>query len=319
MSEYFTNDDVIDAAGYAADTLDANAALPRLGFQKSTSNDKNSYWYKRISANVFLGVVFHLDSGLVSCSRVVRDPVTTGQRELFQAVDIPVTKVADWMAAQSKTSQTEAMELIRGLLDADPDALQPRSEIDRLISGTCPECGSDNVSPEADEEGLVDCMNCGIWWNPLAKGVYDQPVAEGIVHATRLRNDEGLDDEIGDLKGYALKHGEKPRIRISFARTTPESAADGDNSETGWIDEEGVAMEVDDEDREMELTLEYITARYLINEGALYPSSSSFHAGIWYSTEPAVIDYRTGETEERSYHLYGFSEQQERQIWNELH
>jgi len=29
----------------------------------------------------------------------------------------------------------------------------------------CPECASRHVSPP-DREGLIDCYDCGIWWQP---------------------------------------------------------------------------------------------------------------------------------------------------------
>lgn len=39
-----------------------------------------------------------------------------------------------------------------------------------------------------------------------------------------------------------------PRIKTAFQTTTPESVADGDFAETGWVDEKGDDMSPEDED-----------------------------------------------------------------------
>lgn len=125
-------------------------------------------------------------------------------------------------------------------------------------------------------------------------------------------------DEIRDLKAYAMKHGEPRRITTTFSRTTPESAAEGDFSETGWIDQEGVDMNPDDFDREEGVTVADKAAAYLFNEGAYTTSSSQFHPGMWYSTEWSTTNYQTGEEEERNFHLVGFSEEEERAVWDKF-
>lgn len=83
------------------------------------------------------------------------------------------------------------------------------------------------------------------------------------------------------------------KITVSFA--TYEAEHEGDPSETGWIDEEGV---------EFASTLE--AAVWLQKEGAVHPSSSHPHDRIWFQSD---IDenFRTGSTTERSFHLSGFT------------
>jgi hypothetical protein len=127
-----------------------------------------------------------------------------------------------------------------------------------------------------------------------------------------------LDDEIPDLKAYAMQKGLPPRIQVSFSRTTPESAENGDFSETGWIDEEGVNMTPDETDREEGLTLVDKTVEYLRREWATEHSSSSFDAGGWYSTCWGCIDAETGEEEQRDYHLKDFTPEQMEEVYNKL-
>lgn len=57
-----------------------------------------------------------------------------------------------------------AQAIVHQLLEGDAE----EGKKDELMSvGThCPECGSTNVSA-IDREGLVDCFNCGIWFDPL--------------------------------------------------------------------------------------------------------------------------------------------------------
>jgi hypothetical protein len=111
----------------------------------------------------------------------------------------------------------------------------------------------------------------------------------------------------------------EPRILITYSQTTPESAEQGDTSDTGFINDEGVSMELDEWDIADELTLAAKTVKYLKSEGACYASSGQFHAGVWYSTENSIVDYSTCTEEERSFHLKGFTEEQEREVWALFH
>jgi len=77
-------------------------------------------------------------------------------------------------------------------------------------------------------------------------------------------------------------------------------------------------MEPDEYDKEEGLTCVDLAVKFLQHEGAIHASSTQFHSGVWYSTEFSVIDYSNGTEEERSFHLYGFTEEEERAIWHEL-
>jgi len=81
-------------------------------------------------------------------------------------------------------------------------------------------------------------------------------------------------------------------VTETYATTTPESAADGDFADTGWINKDG---------RRFNTLFE--VAEYLNDRGAWYPSSTSIDRYTWFSTE-ADIDYRTGEETVYSFHLY---------------
>lgn len=52
-----------------------------------------------------------------------------------------------------------------------------KSFLARNVPVDCPECHSHNLT-EPDEEGLVDCLDCGIWFNPLHPE--NRPVAESV-------------------------------------------------------------------------------------------------------------------------------------------
>lgn len=218
----------------------------------------------------------------------------------------------------SSFCHVEAQEVIHALLDSDPDAFDPRADLERLIPHKCPNCGSSNISNEADDEGLLDCFNCGIWFDPLHPENAPQfPGLHCRVSQRGPRNENVDPDDPHDfISRMPLLD---PRIVISYSQTTPESAADGDFSESGWIDEEGVSMKPDDIDYEEGIGTADLAAKYLQREGATQASASFFHPGVWYSTGWNTVDYGTGTEEERNYHLKDFTEEEERQVWNLLH
>lgn len=92
------------------------------------------------------------------------------------------------------------------------------------------------------------------------------------------------------------------RIRTTFEVVTEESAAEGDAAERGWVDEEGEVLGVE------------AAIKWLRDKGPLEPSSSQFHKGIWYSG-PSDRDMHTGEWYQEAYHLAGFTEAQQRRIY----
>jgi hypothetical protein len=200
------------------------------------------------------------------------------------------------------------MEVIHELLDGDPDAFDPRADLERLFPHKCPECGSNNISSEADDEGLLDCFNCGIWFDPMHPD--NSPVRNQTMES------EDPDDPQDFINRMPILN---PRIRVSFSQFTPESAEQGDVSDSGWINEEGVEMTPDEFDQEEGLTAVDLAIKYLQHEGVTEASSSGFHFGVWYSTDCNTIDYATGTAEERSFHLVDFSEDEEQQVYAKLH
>lgn len=114
-----------------------------------------------------------------------------------------------------------------------------------------------------------------------------------------------------------------PSIRTSFTRITRGDSDDSDDyeEEHGWIDEEGVEFEPDEDDLENGMSeSESIVAqaiKFLEDEGAVHASSSHFHSGVWYTTE-SEQDFRTGADEERSFHLDGFSTEEQAEIFKAI-
>lgn len=96
------------------------------------------------------------------------------------------------------------------------------------------------------------------------------------------------------------------KIAVSYSKITDESAKDGDFSEVGWEDEDG--REVDNVEEAVE---------FLQSEGVMEPSCSCPRVGVWYDTE-GQMDMYTGETTIRSYHLKGFTPEQELKIYKKL-
>jgi hypothetical protein len=108
-----------------------------------------------------------------------------------------------------------------------------------------------------------------------------------------------------------------PHIKVSYSTVTAESAAEGDYAESGWEDEEGMDMTPDQYDVEEGLTAVDKAVSNLRAAGAVEPSSSAYHRGVWYSGD-AEEDYRTGESITRAYHLYNFTPEQEREIFDRI-
>ena len=105
------------------------------------------------------------------------------------------------------------------------------------------------------------------------------------------------------------------RIAISYEIITPESAEHGDAEERGWIDEEGVDITPDKFDIEDGLSAASKAVNFLRDEGVVEASSSQFHPGVWYIGQD-IPNYKTGATEIRSYHLKGFTPEEEKIIYS---
>lgn len=96
------------------------------------------------------------------------------------------------------------------------------------------------------------------------------------------------------------------RINVTYNNITPESAENGEFSESGFVHE----------DLEFDSMREVI--EYVIRQGICEASSTFFHAGIWYSTQFCIIDYGTGEQSQESYHLVNLPIRKQKRIYNYL-
>jgi hypothetical protein len=81
-------------------------------------------------------------------------------------------------------------------------------------------------------------------------------------------------------------------------------------------DENEVDCNPDEFDLEDNLDAAMIAARYILrsNQGNLEPSSSSYHEGLWYTSNDT--DFRTGDILERSFHPKGFSPEEGKKIFD---
>jgi hypothetical protein len=106
-----------------------------------------------------------------------------------------------------------------------------------------------------------------------------------------------------------------PRILVTYEIVTPESAEQGDAEERGWIDQDGQTMAPDAEEASEGHTPVTLAYDSLYRCGASQPSCTGSGLGAWYTCDEHSTDYRTGAAESRSYHLEGFTPEQEQAIW----
>jgi hypothetical protein len=106
-----------------------------------------------------------------------------------------------------------------------------------------------------------------------------------------------------------------PRITTTYQTVTPESAEHGDFADCGFEDEDGYPCVPEDEDE----TVVSMAVSFLTDKGVMEPSCwPTWGIGTWYSTEPQIEDYSTAEEISYSFHLKGFTEDQERAIYAAL-
>ena len=112
------------------------------------------------------------------------------------------------------------------------------------------------------------------------------------------------------------------RIKISYDVVTPESAKIGDFADSGWEDEEGVCIDPDELDVEeagSELAAVVKSAVKIIGNGVEASDYPNCYPGCtWYTEIDAEMDYSDGSEKRLSYHLEGFSEEEELAIYAEL-
>jgi len=96
------------------------------------------------------------------------------------------------------------------------------------------------------------------------------------------------------------------RLNTCYDIITPESAEDGDFAESGFICE-----------GEKFTSFESL-ADHIISEGATEASSYPFTPGCWYVCNDYDTDYVTCAVENRSYHVTGLSDKQERELYRRV-
>lgn len=126
--------------------------------------------------------------------------------------------------------------------------------------------------------------------------------AKTIVDRLLETEEEGTDAAKDDLASFV----DPKRVEAYYEIVTDESAAQGDAAERGELDDlwtESDWWDIEDE------TLEESVARALRDAGVAETSSSPFSPGDWYVVNDPVRSDGTCET--RTYHLYGFTPEQE--------
>lgn len=105
-------------------------------------------------------------------------------------------------------------------------------------------------------------------------------------------------------------------ISVTYEVITPESAEEGDVAERGWENEEGYNVEPSEEDREDGSTAVDNAVRFLRGEGPVEASCyPSWSRGTWYTQTDGSTEYSTGAERRLSFHLSGFIEEEEKEIY----
>lgn len=118
----------------------------------------------------------------------------------------------------------------------------------------------------------------------------------------------------------SLNPGDK-FITTSYHVVTDESAEHGDFEETGWVNQEGESMMPDEFDIEEGITAVEKAIEFLKDMGGLEASCYPFEKGCWYTTTDPLETkefFEEGKRKFHSFHLNGFSEKEQREIYNEV-
>ena len=108
-------------------------------------------------------------------------------------------------------------------------------------------------------------------------------------------------------------------IKTSYYTITPESAEYGDFADSGWYDEDGESMLPDEYDIEENISAIDKAVEFLKNEKyTTEPSSSQFEVGISYSSVSPDHNYSTGEETYYTCYLYGFTPEEEFEIYKKV-
>lgn len=124
-----------------------------------------------------------------------------------------------------------------------------------------------------------------------------------------MKNLQTFEQHLNDLKNKY--------ITTSYSKITPdEEYINIKDEENGWVDEEGESMLPDEYDIEEGVTVIDNAYKFLKKNYAIEASSSGvWSSGVWYYTD-ADTDFLTGSETTYSFHLNGFTEQEEEAIFN---
>lgn len=111
-------------------------------------------------------------------------------------------------------------------------------------------------------------------------------------------------------------------IRISYEVITPESADIGEIDDSGWIDEDGVVIDPEVDPRIEDASYkEWAVLNAAVGvigyhrQASCYPFAPGF---TWYTETAGDEDYATGAVTYKSWHLSGFTPEEEQAIYNEV-
>lgn len=264
------------------------------------------------------------------------EPVYRGSRVNWRSqsgyvVEVPVEKIAFMEGNIWNLSHAAALKerIERG---DRPELLVPAARLYRI--------DADDVerTQRWDEEGeLAYQMSMIEPWSDRDAGTFHVQLLDGnhralaamavgeptvfVTVGENYREDvlehEWASPDLSANQGYtsrvSRRRTRRPRIRIAYEVWTEEDVEHGEPGERGWVDDEGHELDLDDaDDSVVEQAVDFLRG-----EGATEPSSTAFHSGIWY-TSYGEADFRTGERENRSYFLDDFTEEEEREIFDEL-
>lgn len=103
------------------------------------------------------------------------------------------------------------------------------------------------------------------------------------------------------------------RITSTYETWTPEDISFGDTDDKGFLDETGVSMEPDcDDETAVDNAILFLQKHFVC-----HASASHFHPGVWYSDD-GDENFETGARTTNSFHLKGFSVDEEKQIFDAI-
>ena len=149
---------------------------------------------------------------------------------------------------------------------------------------------------------------------------YETPITDDVLHDLRRETVERVLDEIAALPRRSLDEPKPKSISVFYEVMSWPEDEEGERAEqpeTEGGHERNVPIVLDEYDREEGVTYVDRAAELLRDEGAIEPSSFPFSPGTWYTTE-WDSDWSTGDEEQNSFHLNGFTEEEEREIYDRV-